>query len=73
MSQTLANSIICGIRNDIELLQSMCGIYPGDPSGEITIDCMVMQEIIDTINEYNWDDVREELKEEMPKVTITYD
>jgi phage terminase large subunit-like protein len=73
MSQAIANSIMDNLREQIAFLQAMCAVYPGDPDGELTLDCMVLEEIISDINEYDWDLSREELKKILPKVTITYD
>lgn len=73
MSQAIADAIVNNLREQIAFLQDMCAIYPGDPTGEITLDCMVMEGICDAIEDHDWDLAREHNREKLPKVEITYD
>ncbi len=68
----IAESLVQGLRKDAQFLLDMCSIYPGDPTGEISLDAMVFEAIADHVESVDWDKVRDQLKSEIPKVEVTY-
>jgi hypothetical protein len=57
-------------REDSKLLSSMCGVYPGDPSGEMTRDAIAL-EMVAQILEVMEPQIMEKATALIPKVEIT--
>lgn len=70
MSQKLVDSYIDKLYAEANLLHSMCGIYPGDPSGDMTLDAITLQNMAEVLSEIDWDAERDYCRSRLPKVTI---
>jgi histidinol phosphatase-like enzyme len=60
-----------GFRKDSALLQSMCGVYPGDPTGDITKTVFILDKMADILEDYNWDEALTNFQNENI-VTVEY-
>lgn len=65
--------LIDDIYNNAEFLNRMACIYPGDPTGSLTIEAELLRRAAGHLESVNWWEVIDDIRDELPKVEVTYD
>lgn len=69
---TIVNDLIERIQKDALMLTDMAAIYPGDSTGDITVQAQMLNKAAEWLLRINWDTEQQLMYDSLPKVEVTY-
>ena len=70
---TIVNDLIERIQKDALMLTDMATIYPGDATGDITVQAQMLNKAAEWLLHINWETEQQLFYDNLPKVEVTYD
>ena len=69
----IVEAYVAELKGDARLLDNMAGIYPGDPTGNLSRDAFILRAMADLLSDANWFEALMEFESKHPVIEVAVD